>query len=64
MNIISRSGNLAPYLRGANQIVANSVKSSAPVNVPVELAVPKTFEVLKNNLNNPLTAETSIVGGK
>lgn len=64
MNIISKSGNLAPYFRGATQVVANSVKSTSPVSAPVELAVPKTFDVVKNTLNQAIAAQTGIVGGK
>ncbi|XP_055298529.1 cytochrome b-c1 complex subunit Rieske, mitochondrial isoform X2 [Sitodiplosis mosellana] len=32
MNVITKSGNLAPYLRGTTQVVANNVKISTPVN--------------------------------
>lgn len=62
--IIIKSGNLAPHLRGATQVVANNVKISAPVNVSGELAVPKTFDIIKTKSNNSLAAQTVIVGCK
>lgn len=64
MNVITKSGNLAPYLRGASQVVANSVKFTAPVNVSSELNVASSFDVSKTQLNNSLAAQTSIVGGE
>lgn len=64
MNVITKSGNLAPYLRATTQVVANSVKTSAPASVASELSVPKSFDVAKTNSNNSLAAQTSIVGGK
>lgn len=64
MNVITKSGNLAPYLRATTQVVANSVKTSAPASVAAELSVPKSFDVAKTNSNNSPAAQTSIVGGK
>lgn len=64
MNVITKSGNLAPYLRATTQIVANNVKTSAPASVAAELSVPKSFDVAKTTSNNSPAAQTSIVGGK
>lgn len=64
MNVITKSGNLAPYLRATTQVVANSVKVSAPVNSAGELSVPKTFDIVKTSTNNAIAAQTAIVGGK
>lgn len=64
MNVITKSGNLAPYLRGATQVVANNVKISTPVNAAGELSVPKTFDIIKTQSNNSLAAQTVIVGCK
>lgn len=63
MNVITKSGNLAPYLRATTQVVANNVKISPPVLPSAELVVPKTFDVVKTQSNNLLAAQTGIVGG-
>jgi len=62
MNVITKSGNLAPYLRATTQVVANNVKISPPVLPSAELVVPKTFDVVKTQSNNLLAAQTGIVG--
>lgn len=64
MNVITKSGNLAPYLRATTQVVANNVKISPPVIPAGELLVPKTFDIIKTNANNSLAAQTTIVGSK
>lgn len=64
MNVITKSGNLAPYLRATTQVVANSVKTTTPCNVSGELSVPKSFDVVQTIANNAPAAQTTIVGGK
>lgn len=64
MNVITKSGNLAPYLRATTQVVANSVKATSPVNAAGELSVPKTFDIVKTSSNNALAAQNTIIGGK
>lgn len=64
MNVITKSGNLAPYLRATTQVVANSVKVTAAVNPAGELSVPKTFDIVKTSTNNALAAQNAVVGGE
>lgn len=64
MNVITKSGNLAPYLRATTQVVGSSVKITAPAIPATEKPVAKKFDVTKANLNNALAAQTALVGGK
>lgn len=63
MNVITKSGNLAPYLRATTQVVGNSVKITTPSIPATEIAFPKTLDVAKTSLNNALAAQTGLIGG-
>lgn len=64
MNVITKSGNLAPYLRATTQVVASNIKATAAVNPAGELSVAKTFDIVKTSANNAIAAQNVVVGGK
>lgn len=64
MNVITKSGNLASYFRVTTQLVANSAKATAPIVPAHETKVPKSLDVVQSSLNNALSAQTAITGGK
>lgn len=64
MNVITKSGNLSSYFRVTTQLVATSAKATAAIVPAHETKVPKSLDVVQSKLNNVLSAQTAITGGK
>lgn len=64
MNVITKSGNLASYFRVTTQLVGSSAKCTAPMIPAHETKFPKSMDVVQSSLNNALTAQTALIGGK
>lgn len=64
MNVITKSGNLASYFRVTTQLVGNTAKSTTPIVPAHETKTPNTLRAVSSGLNNALSAQTAITGGK